>query len=209
MISLSPKAFGLSRGTALPCMPRYLRITRSTPLSGDMRLLGPRVAVRSRSDNYLSKAGNNDSISRHTRRSEALLKLSCPVGSPTDGGTLTCVICHTNPLGCFTALCPVNRYKTSYRSVIDVICRKIEADDTGVTTLAEAICHAVLTHSCGSDGRQIYAETIARRPNTAIYRCINCVFLMAILAIFGHSGHPGPPPTRPRSRPSPARLPDL
>jgi hypothetical protein len=54
----------------------------------------------------------------------------------------------------------VNRYKTSYRSVIDVICLKIETDGTGVTTLAEAIRHADLTHSRSSDGSRIDAGTI-------------------------------------------------
>ena len=42
-----PNNLGCLAGTALTCLPPYLRITRSTPLSVDTRFLGPRVAVRS------------------------------------------------------------------------------------------------------------------------------------------------------------------
>jgi len=143
-------------------MPPYLRITRSTPLSGDTRFLGPRVAVRSHGDNYVSKAVINGSISVYIRRSEALLKLSYLASSPTEFTTLMCVICHTGLAICFPAVMPVNRYKASNRSVIDVICRKSETDDAGVTTPAGAIRHAGLTHSRGADGCHIYARTIAR-----------------------------------------------
>jgi hypothetical protein len=108
-----PKNLGCFAGR-LCCLPPYLRITRSTPLSGDTRFLGPRVAVRSHGDNYVSKATINGSISVYIRRSETLLKLSYPTGSPTDFTTLMCVICHTGPAGCFPAVMPDEPYKFSY-----------------------------------------------------------------------------------------------
>lgn len=194
-------------------MPPYLRITRSTPLSGDTRFLGPRVAVRSHGDNYVSKAAINSSISVYIRRSETLLKPSYLTGPRTDFTTLTCVICHTGPVGCFPAvlppLCRVNRYKTSYRSVFDVIRRKIETDGTGVTMLVGAFRHAVLTHSRGSDGFHIYAhirQDYREEPNTVIYKSAIDVYSLVQLVPFGPSRLS---PTRRRPRPSPARLPDL
>ncbi len=81
----------------------------------------------------------------------------------------------------------MNRYKASYRSVIGVIFRKIEADGTRVTTLVRAIRHADLTHSGGSDSRRICTGTISICPIWPFYGALIAYFLWQIDAVRGVS----------------------
>ncbi len=158
-----PKAFGLFSRDGIDLLAAVLAYHPFDTVVRRYAIIRPSACLRSRVDNYVSRAAINRSISVYIRRSDGMSKLSYPTGSLTEFTTLMCVICHTGPAAVFPAVMPVNRYKASYRTVIVVICRTIEADGTRVTTLVEAIRHTVLTHSRGSQGCRIGAGTIVRR----------------------------------------------